>query len=156
MDKTLYYEDFSVGQQFRSQESYTITRESAIAFAREYDPQAQHLGEEEAKDTVFGKLIVSGWQTAAASMRLKTETDLFHVSGGLLGMGLESLRWPRPTFPGDTLRVVVTVLDKRVSQSKPDKGIVKYKVETFNQCDELAMEMVTAVIVPRLNPQASA
>ena len=67
-------------------------------------------------------------------------------------MGLESVSWPRPTMPGDTLRIVVTILDKRPSNSKPDKGIVKYKVETFNQRDELAMEMITAVNIPRRVP----
>lgn len=152
MAKELYYEDFEIGQQFRSQKSYTIDKDSAIAFAMEYDPQLQHIDEEGAKDTLFGKLIVSGWQTAAITMKLKTETELFNVANGLVGMGLESVRWPRPTFPGDSLRIVVTVLEKRPSNSRPDKGIIKYKVETLNQSDELAMEMVIAVIAPRHAP----
>ncbi len=152
MNKELYYEDFEIGQQFKSDRSHTITRDNAIAFARMYDPQLQHIDEEAAKNTLFGKLIVSGWQTAAVTMRLKTETELFHVANGLVGMGLESVRWPRPTFPGDSLRIMITVIDKRPSTSRPDKGIVKYKVETFNQRNEMAMEMETAVIVPRRSP----
>jgi acyl dehydratase len=149
MDKEFYYEDFAVGQQLRSKRSYTIDKNDAMAFAREYDPQVQHLDEEGAKKSLFGELVVSGWHTAAATMRLKTETDLFHVAGGLVGMGLENVRWPRPTMPGDKLHIVVTILDKRPSKSRPDKGIIKYKVETFNQHDELVMEMETAVLVPR-------
>ena len=149
MSKEYYYEDFEAGQQFRSPRSYTIEKESAVAFAREYDPQSQHIDEQEAKDSIFGELVVSGWHTAAATMRLKTETELFKVANGLVGMGLENVRWPMPTRPGDTLRIVVTVMQKRLSNSRPDKGIVKYKVETFNQRDELVMEMKTAVLVPR-------
>lgn len=148
MKKGLYYEDFEIGQQLRSKESYTINKEQAIAFAKEYDPQLQHIDEHGAKDTLFGKLIVSGWQTAAITMKLKTQTELFDMTNGMVGMGLENVRWPRPTFPGDSLRVVVTVLEKRLSQSRPDKGIIKYKVETLNQDNELAMEMTIAVIAP--------
>lgn len=151
MNKPLYYEDFEVGRQFISKDNYTITRDEAVAFAKQYDPQAQHIDDEGAKSTQFGKIIVSGWQTAAVSMRLKTQTELFDVSGGLLGIGIEHLRWPRPTYPGDSLRVVTTILEKRLSSSRPDKGIVTYKAETFNQRDELVMEMIISVIVPRLN-----
>ena len=149
MVKELYYEDFEIGQQLRSRSSYTIDKESSVAFSKEYDPQLQHIDEDAAKHTLFGELIVSGWQTAAVTMRLKTETELFDVAGGLVGMGLDVLKWPRPTMPGDTLRIVVTITDKRVSNSRPDRGILKYKVETFNQRDELAMEMMTAVTIPR-------
>jgi acyl dehydratase len=152
MGKELYYEDFTAGQQLKSRRGYSMEKSSAIAFAREYDPQSQHVDEEAAKKGAFGGLIVSGWHTAAATMRLKTETDLFNVAGGLIGMGLKNVRWPRPTMPGDTLRIVVTILGKRLSASKPGKGIVEYKVETINQRGELAMEMETAVNVPLRNP----
>ena len=149
MSTPLYYEDFAAGQQFSSTRSYTMHKDDAIAFAREYDPQAQHTDEEGAKESLFGELVVSGWHTAAASMRLKTETELFNVPGGVVGMGLESVRWPRPVKPGDSIHIIVTVLEKRTSSSRPEKGIIKYKVETFNQKNELVMEMITAVMVPR-------
>lgn len=148
MSRELYYDDFAVGQQLKSARSHTLGKEETIAFARAYDPQPYHTDEEAAKDMMFGKIIASGWFTSAVSMRLKLETDLINVAGGLLGMGVENLRWPRPTYPGDTLRVVITILEKRLSNSKPDKGIIKYKLESFNQNDELAMEMVTSVLVP--------
>ncbi|MFO0390104.1 MAG: MaoC family dehydratase [Alphaproteobacteria bacterium] len=143
-----YYEDFTIGQTLESRSQYTISRENAIAFAQEYDPQAQHLDDEKAKDSIFGALVVSGWHTAAVTMRLKTQTDLADIEGGLVGLGTESMRWPRPTMPGDTLRLVITILDKRLSQSKPGKGIIRYKAETLNQKGELMMEMFTNVIVP--------
>lgn len=149
MTKPLYFEDITLGQQFKSTRHYAIEKNDAIAFAREYDPQPQHTDEVGAKDSLFGELVVSGWHTAAASMRLKTETPLFAMPGGVVGMGLESVRWPIPTRPGDELHIVVTVLEMRESKTRPDKGIIKYKVETFNQRGELAMEMLTSVMVPR-------
>lgn len=148
MSKELYYEDFTVGQKIEGDGRYTVEKDSAIAFAEEYDPQQHHLDEEVAKNSLFGELVISGWHTAAITMRLKTQTKLFDVSGGLIGIGLESVRWPLPTLPGDELRVVITIMEKRVSKSRPDKGIIKYKVETLNQRDEMAMEMITSVFVP--------
>lgn len=145
----LYYEDFAVGQQFRSAREYVMEKDAAITFAQEFDPQAQHVDDAAAKESLFGQLVVSGWHTAAASMRLKTETDLFRVAEGVVGMGLENVRWPVPTLPGDRLRIVITILAMRVSASRPTKGIIRYQVETLNQRDELAMEMVTSVMVPR-------
>jgi len=148
MREALYYEDFEVGQQFKSSEDYMMDMDAVIAFAHEFDPQPMHLDKELAKESAFGQLVASGWHTAAATMRLKTRTDLHRIAGGLVGLGIDGMRWPRPTLPGDSLRIVVTVLDKRLSNSRPGQGIVKYKVETFNQRNELAMEMTTAVIVP--------
>jgi acyl dehydratase len=148
MSRELYYNDFAVGQRMESARSITIEKADALGFARLYDPQPYHIDEEAAKETMFGALIVSGWHTSAVSMRLKLETDLRYIAGGLLGLGVEHLRWPRPTKPGDSLRIVITILEKRLSNSKPDKGIIKYKLETWNQDNELVMEMVTAVIVP--------
>ncbi|MEJ0009673.1 MAG: MaoC family dehydratase [Alphaproteobacteria bacterium] len=147
MPNELYYEDFEVGQKFESG-TYVMDRQDIIDFAREYDPQPQHIDEEGAKASLFGTLVASGWHTAAASMRLKIESPMSRVAGGLVGMGLEEVKWPRPVYPGDELHVVVTVLEKRESKSKPGKGVIRYKVETFNQKDELVMEMRTAVIVP--------
>jgi acyl dehydratase len=148
MSRELYYNDFAVGQRMESARSITMHKADTIAFAHSYDPQPFHIDEESAKETVVGELIASGWHTAAVSMRLKLETDLRYVAGGLLGLGVENLRWPRPTMPGDTVRIVITILEKRLSNSRPDKGIIKYKLETINQNNELVMEMVTAVIVP--------
>lgn len=148
MTDPLYYEDFEVGQKLET-ESFTIDREHALAFAREYDPQAMHMDDDAAKNTPHGALIVSGWQTAAITMKLKTTSELVKVAGGLLGLGIDKLRWARPVYPGDTLHAIITITDKRLSQSKPTHGVMKYTIETFNQKGELAMTMEAAVWVPR-------
>lgn len=147
MGRMLHFEDFKAGQIFTTGH-YTVTKEEAIGFASAYDPQYFHIDEEAAKDSPFGKLAVSGWHTAAVTMRLKAETDLRFVAGGMVGMGLEKVLWPRPLYPGDTIFVRITVMETRRSRSQPDHGIVKYKVETFNSAGELVMEMQTAIWVP--------
>jgi len=144
---SLYFEDFEVGQKMETK-PFTITKEYAIAFAREYDPQYYHVDEEAAKAGPYGRLIVSGWQTAAINMKLKATTRLAQVDGGLLGLGLDTLKWLKPVYPGDTLHLIITVTDKRLSNSRPTHGIMKYKMETFNQHGELVMETAPAVWVP--------
>lgn len=144
----LTFEDFAVGQQF-SGERYTISRDQAIGFAEEYDPQYFHTDERAAASGIWGRLVVSGWQTAAITMRLKTTTRLSEIAGGLIGLGIEAIRWPRPVLPGDTLSIVITIVEKRESRSRPSHGVMKYRVETFNQRDELVMEMTTAVLAPK-------
>lgn len=148
MSEALYFEDFDVGQQFR-EGSFLTTKEHAAAFAREYDPQYFHIDGEAAKQGIWGGLVLSGWHTAAISMRMKIATPLGRVAGGLIGLGIESIRWPQPVYPGDALSITITILDKRVSQSKPTYGVVRYRLETFNQRHELVMDMVTAVWMPR-------
>lgn len=144
----LYFEDFSAGQVFE-QGGYTISLASAVAFAREYDPQYFHVDEEAAKDSFFGRLVVSGWQTAAVSMRLKAMSGLGQAAGGLIGLGLEAVAWPRAVYPGDTLRVVIEVLAVRGSKSKPGHGVVSYRMDTFNQEDAMVMSAQTSVLVER-------
>ena len=91
-----YFEDLAVGQTFESG-TVTVETEAIKAFAAEFDPQPFHLDEEAARASLFGGLVASGWHTAAITMRLLVGGDL-KVVGGLIGMGVEELRWP-PSGP---------------------------------------------------------
>jgi acyl dehydratase len=137
-----YFEDIEIGETHKSG-SLTVTEESIIAFAREYDPQPFHTDPEAAKKTPFGRLVASGWQTTAWTMRLMVD-----AGGGGVGMGVDELRWTKPVYPGDTLRVVTEALEKRPSASRPT-GIVRMRVTTYNQNDEPVMTDVTSVMFPR-------
>jgi acyl dehydratase len=143
----LFLEDLEAGQTFRSG-SVTVEPERAKAFAAEFDPQPFHLDEAAAAGSLFGGLVASGWYTAALSMRLIVESD-FRIAGGLIGAGLEEVRWPRPVRPGDALRVESEVLEVRSSRSKPDRGIVRVRNTTLNQDGDPVMIQVATLIVPR-------
>jgi len=150
MSNPVYFEDFHAGQKFESS-TQPMALDEIITFAKAFDPQPQHIDIEAAKGTLFGTLIASGWHTGAVAMKQKLETPLGRVSTGLVGMGLEQVRWPRPVYPGDSIRSIVHVLETRISTSRPEKGVVKYRVETLNQKGEPVMEMTTAVLMPRKN-----
>jgi acyl dehydratase len=147
-DGPYYFEDFTVGQRFESAPHVT-TEQEALAFANRYDPQAQHIDPVGAKESAFGTLVLSGWETASITMRQKLDGPLGNVANGMMGIGVEKMRWHLPVAPGDTLRAFITITGTRPSNSKPDKGVVAYTVESFNQKDERVLEMQIAVLMPR-------
>jgi len=145
-DNRLYLDDFHVGQRFTSA-THVIDAAQIKAFARQFDPQPFHLDEEAAKGTMFGTLVASGWHTASITMRLQVESGL-PIAGGIVGIGGE-MTWPRPTLPGDTLRVVSEVEEVTPSRSRPDRGVVRMRSETRNQRDEVVQVLVAKLFVPR-------
>jgi acyl dehydratase len=130
----LYLEDLAAGQVYRSAELMVETKDIKL-FASQFDPQPFHLDETAARNSIFGGLAASGWHTAAMTMRLMVGSN-FKLAGGLIGAGVEELRWPRPVRPGDRLRVQIDVLEVRPSQSKHDRGVIKARITTSNQNGE--------------------
>jgi acyl dehydratase len=143
----LYYEDLAVGQTFRTG-TVTVEPEAIRAFAAQFDPQPFHLDDEAARDSLFGGLVASGWHTAALTMKLLVGGEL-QIVGGLIGLGAEELRWPRPVRPGDVLHIESEVLGLRASNSQPDRGIVRVRNTTQNQDGEPVMFQVVNMIMPR-------
>jgi acyl dehydratase len=146
MPQILYLDDMAVGRKFTTQ-TVTLTLEGCKAFAVEFDPQPFHLDEAAARASVFGRIAASGWYTASLSMRMLVQGELT-IAGGLIGLGGE-IKWPRPTYPGDTLRVETEVLEVRASESKPDRGIVTVRNQTLNQRGEPVQVAVVKMLVPR-------
>lgn len=137
-----YYEDWTLGETIASQ-SFALSRESVLAFAREYDPQPFHVDDEAAATSLFGRLAASGWQTASATMRLIVDLGIDGV-----GIGVDDLRWHKPVYPGDTLRVSTECAAKRTTPEKPS-GVVHFKNTTYNQYDERVMSHVAIVLVKK-------
>jgi acyl dehydratase len=73
----------------------------------------------------------------------------FRIAGGQIGAGMDELRWPIPSRPGDVLRVETEVLECRVSRSRPEIGLVKVRHTTINQRDEVAQVCTPTLVVPR-------
>lgn len=143
----LFLEDFTPGQTFES-DRVTMDADAIKAYARQFDPQPFHLDEGAAERTFFRGLAASGWHTVSMTMRLLVDGGL-PVAGGIIGAGVDEIRWPRPTRPGDTLRLLTEVLEVRPSKSRPDQGLMKVRTTTFNQNDEPVQVMVSNLVVPR-------
>ncbi|HLO62709.1 MAG TPA: MaoC family dehydratase [Azonexus sp.] len=142
-----YLEDFAVGQTFGSGR-LRVDAEQIRRFAGEFDPQPFHLDAQAARQTIFGGLAASGWHTAALTMRLLVDST-FKPAGGIVGAGIEELRWPRP---GDELRVDSEVLEVRESRSRPEQGMIKVRTTTRNQDGEAVQVFVGNLVVRRKAP----
>jgi len=142
----LFLDDFRVGQRFRSG-AHAIDESQIKAFAGMFDPQPFHLDEDAAKETLFAGLAASGWHTAAITMRLLVDGGA-PIAGGIIGAGGE-IAWPKPTRPGDILQVESEVLEVTPSRSRPDRGMVTMRCETFNQRGETLQVLTAKLVVPR-------
>ncbi len=151
----LYLEDLQPGQVYRSEgEPLTMDADAIKAFARQFDPQPFHLDETTAAKTFFKGLAASGWHTTAATMRLLVDGGL-PLAGGIIGAGVEEVRWPRPVRPGDRLRVESEVIEVRPSRSRPEQGLAKVRTTTLNQNNEPVQIMTSNLVVQRrLSPYA--
>ena len=142
----LFLDDLHVGQRFSSG-AHAIEEQQIKAFAGAFDPQPFHLDEDAAKETLFGGLAASGWHTAAITMRLPVDGGA-PIAGGIIGAGGE-ISWPKPTRPGDVLQVECEILEVTPSRSRPDRGMVTMRCETFNQRGE-TLQILTAIGVEHL------
>jgi acyl dehydratase len=142
-----YLEDFSPGMTFRSGTA-RIDADAIRRFAAEFDPQPFHLDDEAARATMFQGLAASGWHTAAVTMKLLVGSD-FKPAAGIIGVGFDELRWPKPVRPGDELHVEGEILETRASRSNPRQGLIKVKTSTINQHGEAVQISVGNLVVPR-------
>ena len=148
----IFYEDLRIGT-VRKFGQYEVSREEVIDFAAKYDPQPFHLDDAAAAETHFGRLSASGWHTCSMAMRMMVDDMADNPSAGLGSPGIDQLRWKKPVFPGDTLRCETELMEKRRSASRPEMGIFKSRVRTFNQNDEIVLEMVSNALIRTRSPE---
>ena len=119
-----------------------IEKEDIVKFAEEFDPQYFHVNEVLAEDSQFGGLIASGWHTCSVMMRLLVDNFISKRSS-LGSPGVEKIRWIQPVRPNDSLKLKLEIIENRLSNTKPDRGLVRSKIEMFNQRDALVLQMET-------------
>jgi acyl dehydratase len=147
MPDPLYLEDLVPGRIFRSG-TVAVTADEIKEFAASYDPQSFHLDETAAGASLFRGLAASGWHTAALTMRLLVTSGL-PIAGGIIGSGIDELRWLQPVRPGDVLHAESEVLEARPSANRPDQGRVRVRTRTINQSGETVQVFIANLIVPR-------
>ena len=118
----------------------SLTEEEIVAFARDYDPQWFHTDAARAEKGPWNGLIASGWQTCGLGMRLIVDTIL-DGSESFGSPGLSHLKWRNPVRAGDELRCTVEVLERRVSQTNSELGIVRWRWTLANQRSEPVLDL---------------
>lgn len=132
----LHFEEFEEGQVFDHEVRRTVTEYDNMMFScLTMNTQPLHIDAEFSKNSIYGQRIVNSMFTLALVVGVQvTELTLGTTLGNL---GMTDIAFPRPVFHGDTIRARTTVLEKRVSKSRNDSGIVYFLHEGFNQRDEL-------------------
>jgi acyl dehydratase len=154
----IFFEDVAVGAEV-ALGSFAFEAEDIKRFARLYDPQAFHLDEEAAKASHFGGLCASGWHTASVWMKLMiADAERAAAAARARGErparlgpspGFKDLKWLKPVFAGDVLTYASTVVDKRVSASRPGWGLVTTHNRAENAAGERVFEFVATVFWER-------
>jgi acyl dehydratase len=134
-----YFEDYVAGS-VHEFGPIAVEEEEVIEFGKRFVPLSYHTDPELAKKSIYGGLIASGWHTAGLMMRLYTDHYLSKVAN-LGSPGVDEVRWDKPVFPGDRLAIRVTVTETRLSQSRPDRGIVRSFIEVLNQSGDVVMSL---------------
>jgi acyl dehydratase len=148
-----YYEDFPEDwtETFGPR---TITRAEIVAFASEYDPQPMHLDEEAAKQTFLGVLCASGWHVCCFMFRMMH--DGFIADSASLGSpGVEEMRWRKPVQPGMSLTLRCTLLDKRISKSRPEMGLARMRCELLDENGAPLATQLSTLLLARRNPESA-
>ena len=148
----IYFEDLELGLE-TYYGSYAVTREEVLEFAHKYDPQPFHVSDEAAARTHFGRIAASGWHTAAMTMAVIARYVVEHEQAGLGSPGIDDLRWKKPVYPGDTLHVRGTVVEKTPSRSRPEIGSFRTDTIVTNQDDQPVMSF-TSIVLIRRRPKA--
>jgi acyl dehydratase len=155
-----FFEDMEVGQR-REVGSFTFTAEAIKTFAAQFDPQRFHLDEEEGRKSLFGGLAASGWHVGSVCMKLlvadaQQQAKEAAARGETVAVwgpspGFRELRWLRPVLAGDTVSFASEIVSKRLSESRPQWGILEARQTGTNQRGELVYSMLATAFVPRRN-----
>jgi acyl dehydratase len=149
----LYFEDFIVGETV-STGSIAVSQDDIIAFASRFDAQDFHVDPDAAKESFVGTLIASGWHSCSLLMRLMAESFLLS-SSGMGAPGIEEVKWLRPVQPGDLLHGRRTVTEIKLSRSRPEMGLVRFRLELVNQRDEPVLEQANWIMFGRRGSSAA-
>ena len=140
-----WFEDYPVGLE-SEWGTAVIDAAEIVEFARKYDPQYFHTDPERAASGPFGGLAASGWNTVGLMMRLLV-THFLPGRASLGSPGIDEIRFLKPVYPGDALRIRVRVLEARRSASRPSMGVVRSLIEVLNQSDAVVLSMKAATMI---------
>ena len=131
------FDDFSIGDTFNTK-SYQLSEEEIIKFAREFDPQYMHIDKNKASEGGFNGIIASGMHTMSLSFKLWVETGKYGEEV-VAGTQMNHVKFSKPVYPNDTLRVVAEVTHKH--SIKKENGLLTVLLTTFNQHDIIVLKL---------------
>ena len=150
----LYYEQFEVGRRFEHEWTRTVTEMDNVLYSTlTMNVQPLHLDAEFSAQSMYGKQIVNSIFTLGLVTGIPVQDTTLGTTLG--NLGFRDIEFPKPVFFGDTLRVETEALDKRVSNSRPETGIVGIEHRGYNQHgDVVCVVRRTALMKRNQNAEA--
>ena len=145
----LYFEDFVVGQTFAHRLTRTVTQMDNMLFSNmTLNPQPLHIDRHFcAQETEWGQPLMNSLFTLGLMIGISV-SDLT-VGTTIANLGMDEVRFPKPVFHGDTLRIESEVLELRESKSRPQNGIVLFAHRAINQRNEIVASCKRSALMLR-------
>jgi acyl dehydratase len=132
----LWFDELYVGQTFQHAIRRTVTETDNVMFTcMTHNPAQLHLDEEYMKGTEYGQRLVNSGFTLALMVGISVGDTTLGTA--VANLGWDEVRFPKPLFHGDTIRVETEVVDLKDSKSRPNQGIVTFVHRAFNQHGDL-------------------
>lgn len=142
--RRLYFEDYAVGFEMEGG-AYPVSEEEILEFGRRFDAQPIHNDPDVAARSHFGGLVAPGCLTFCIRTALGNQMPVRPAL--VAGLGVEKMDLAKPVRPGDVLSLRMRVTDRRVSASRPDRGIVTMDHAVLNQRGEVVLSMISRMLV---------
>jgi acyl dehydratase len=135
-----YFDEWQVGDKVAHSITRTVTEmDNVLISALTHNPQPMHLYVETAKGSEFGQILVNSCFTFSLTVGVSVgDTTLGTLVANL---GFDEVKFPKPVFYGDTLRIESEVVATRESGSRPNAGIVTWEHRAINQRNEIVCTM---------------
>jgi itaconyl-CoA hydratase len=141
------YEDFTVGDVYRSEIARTVTETDNLLFTMlAMNTNELHFNEEAAKASEWGKPLVNSTFTLALVLGLSVADT---TQAGGVNLGWTEITLPKPVFVGDTIWSETEVIAVRESSSRPAQGVVTVRTRGRNQRDEIVCEFERSFLIPK-------
>jgi itaconyl-CoA hydratase len=141
------YEDFTVGDRYRSAVGRTVTETDNLLFTMlAMNTNELHFNDEAARASEWGKPLVNSTFTLALVLGLSVADT---TQAGAVNLGWTEIRLPHPVFVGDTLWSETEVTAARESASRPTHGIVGVRTRGINERGEVVCEFARSFLVPK-------
>ncbi len=147
----IYFDQAEIGQIIHHRLTRTVTETDNVLFcAITHNPQPLHLDAEYARNTEFGQRVVNSMYTAAFACGVSVEDTTLGTL--VVNLGFGEMKFPKPVFINDTLRVETLIADKRDSNSRPEAGIITFEHRVFNQRGDLVCTVLRIALLQRSLP----
>ncbi|MAZ90000.1 MAG: dehydratase [Cellvibrionaceae bacterium] len=144
----IYFDDADVGQVIKHGLSRTVTETDNVLFSTiTHNPQPLHLDEEYAKKTEFGQRVFNSMYTVAFACGVSVEDTTMGTL--VVNLGFGEMKFPKPVFINDTLRVETIISDKRESKSRPEAGILTFDHRVYNQHGDLVCTIIRIALMQK-------